>query len=440
MTEPARVGILFETFQEFQILKRHLDRLGEWDIPYALTMASPSKSPERLARWVREREREGVEVFIVAVGGAASLAGAVASQTIRPVIAVPLDTTHLRGQDALFALTELPADAPVAVVGINHVENAIHCALRLLALSHPDYAARLERLRAQWAEKESESLDNLRDQYPEYFGARGAPVPPVEASAAEPEAGESAVPAAARAPETVGVSVSNAAPPPPAASPEGPKTRRIVVNPLQPDVAAIEEVSDILLEGGVVALPTDTVYGLAAVATNGAAVERLYAIKGRERGKPIPILIHSTRGLSRLVREVPDAARELIETLWPGALTLVFRKPAGLFAGFTLPDTIGLRMPDHLVALAVMSMVARPLAVTSANASGRPPALTADEVLEMFGSQIDCVLDAGRTPGEKVSTVLSLVERPFRILREGAVTFEQLKDLLGDALAEKPRL
>ncbi|MCX8038743.1 MAG: L-threonylcarbamoyladenylate synthase [Candidatus Sumerlaeia bacterium] len=433
MAEPARLGILFETFQEFQILKRHLDRLSEWRIPYALTMASAWKSPERLTRWIREREREGVEVFVVAVGGAASLAAAVAALTCRPVIAVPLDTTHLRGQDALFALTELPADTPVAVVGINHVENAFHCALRLLAVAHPDYAARLEQFRAQAAEKEGASLDNLRDQYPEYFGARTS-VEPV----AEPAPVESAAPAAEEPPDTAAGSVSSAAPAPPAASAEGPRARRIVVNPLQPDVTAIEEVSDILLEGGIVALPTDTVYGLAAVATNGAAVERLYAIKGRERGKPIPILIHSTRGLSRLVREVPDAARALIETLWPGALTLVFRKPSGLFAGFTPPDTIGLRMPDHLVALAVMSMVARPLAVTSANESGRPPALTADEVLETFGSQIDCVLDAGKTPGEKVSTVLSLVERPFRILREGAVSFEQLKDLLGDALAEIP--
>ena len=447
MNRPPRIGILFETSQDFQIVRRHLERLAEWDVPYAITLASALKSPDHLSRWIAEREREGVEVFVVATGGSANLAGAVAAQTDCPVIGVPLDTTHLRGQDALFAMTSLPVGVPVATVGINSVENAFYCALRVLALRHVEYGMLLRRLRATWEPKEAELLDNLRHQYPECFA-------PDVASATKPTAAqptESAQePKETHEPprqedEDVCVSVSSpqrttakeeteatVATPPPRRP-----ARRIIVNPSQPDVAVIEEVADILLDGGIVALPTDTVYGLAAVATNTDAVRRLYEIKGRERGKPIPLLIHSIRGISRLVREVPEAARPLLESHWPGALTLVFRKYPGSFPDLSGDETIGLRMPDHMVTLAVISMLARPLAVTSANLSGKPPALTANEVLEFFGDRIECVLDAGRTPGEKVSTVLSVAESPFRMLREGTITFSDLKAVLGDELAER---
>jgi len=434
MDGPARIAILFETFQDFQIVKRHLARLTEWEVPYVLTAVSALKSPGRLARWIAEREEAGVEVFIVAVGGAASLAGAVAAQSDCPVIGVPLDTTPLRGQDALFAMAGLPVEVPVALVGVNSVENAFHFALRLLALRHPDYAALVRRVREEWPQKEIESLQNLRDQYPECF--------PPEASHREVPSPEPVPPAEKPTAAVIPVETPEAPPAPeplpsraPIAPPRG-KARRIIVNPTAPDVAAIEEVADILLEGGVVGLPTDTVYGLAAVATNGKAVARLYEIKGRDLSKPIPILIHSTRGLARLVREIPEAARTLFDTYWPGALTLVFRKHPGLLAEITPADTIGLRMPDHLVALAVISMLARPLAVTSANLAGQPPALTADELLATFGHAIECVLDAGPTAGEKPSTVLSLAAAPFRILREGAISFDELKAILGDALAE----
>jgi L-threonylcarbamoyladenylate synthase len=225
-------------------------------------------------------------------------------------------------------------------------------------------------------------------------------------------------------------------PPPPGARASRRKGRRIIIaDPEQPDVPAIEEVADVLLEGGICGLPTDTVYGLAASSTNAEAVRRLYRIKGREPGKPIPLLIHSMRDLPRLVREIPEAIEPLLERYWPGALTIVFRKHTGSFAGVTSDETIGIRMPDDMVTLAVLSMVARPLAVTSANPAGKPPAVTPDEVLEAFGDKLDCLLDAGRTPGEEVSTVLSVVESPFRVLRQGAVSFQALKELLGDELA-----
>lgn len=445
MNGPARIAILFETFQEFQIIRRHLGRLREWEVPYAMTLASALKSPERLARWIAEHEHAGVEVFIVAAGGGASLAGAVAARTDRPVVGVPLDTTHLRGQDALHAMTGLPAGVPVAVVGVNNVESAFHWALRLLALRHPDYGLLLKRLRSEWAEKETESLENLRDQYPECFPPEETEDIQSKHSGLVPVEPETVTKPIAGAPERESGSIET--PPgrleqteeestlPGIKAPRGRrKGSRIVVNPEHPDVAAIEEVTDILLEGGIVALPTDTVYGLAAVSTNGDAVRRLYEIKGRERNKSIPLLIHSTKGLAHLVRQVPDAVRPLLESHWPGGLTVVFRKYQSAFAEVTSDDTIGLRMPNHTVTLAVLSMVARPLAVTSANLSGKPPALTADDVLESFGDSIECVLDAGRTPGKRASTVLSVIESPFRILREGAISFSNLKAILGDDL------
>jgi len=468
MDGEPKIGILFETVQEFQIVKPHLGRLAEWGVPYAVTMVSALRSPERLKQWLAQREREGIEVFIVAVGGAASLAGAVAASTDRPVLAVPLDTTHLRGQDALYAIAGLADGIPVAAVGINKVENAIHCAIRLLALRHPEYEALLKRLRSEWGERESLAVENLKERYPEIFSPPSTPAAkeepaPREPAEPPPEPVPPETPASApRAPSAGGEAPRKPAPapkrpsgrrievtpreverpaekktPPPAGTPAKRRgARRIVVDPRQPDVEAIEEVADTLLEGGIVALPTDTVYGLAALSTNREAVRRLYRIKGRERNKPIPLLIHSTRGLAHLVSEVPEAVRPLLESHWPGALTLVFRKYPGAFIEVSSGETIGIRMPDHMVALAVLSMVARPLAVTSANLAGRPPALTAEEVLDSFADTIECVLDAGRAPGTTVSTVLSVAESPFRILREGAISYDALKTILGDELAE----
>jgi L-threonylcarbamoyladenylate synthase len=440
VNQAPKIAILFETFHDFQIVKRHLGLLNEWQVPYVMTLASALKSPERLANWIAQQEQAGVEVFVVAVGGAANLAGAVAAQTDRPVVGVPLDTSHLRGQDALQAMTGLPVGIPVATMGINNVENAFYCALRLLALRHSDYLALLERLRAEWPKKEIESLENLRDQYPEFFRSKTAEktevsisVEPAPVQPTAPRREEGAGPPAAIEIPVQTKDLAAAPAPGPAARRA---VRRIVVNPLQPDVAAVEEVADTLLEGGIVALPTDTVYGLAALSTKKDAVRRLYGIKGREGNKPIALLIHSTRGLSRLVREVPEAARPLLEELWPGPLTLVFRKYPGSFPEVSSDDTVGLRMPDHVVTLAVISMLAQPLAVTSANVSGKPPAVTADQALELFGDLIECVLDGGPTPGERVSTVLSLAETPFRVLREGAIPYARLKAILGENLAE----
>lgn len=519
MNGPPRIAILFETVADFQIIRRYVARLQEWRVPYAITGASALVLPESLTRWMGERERDGVDVFIVATGGGATLAGAVARRTRLPVIGVPLDTTLARGQDALHAMLALPPSAVVGIAGINALEGAFVQAIRTVALKRPEYAMALEALEREWIGREVELLGNLREQYPEVFASRearkagvesepprgvpetepprsapeslparaerelrekparrresrrgrrapaqtAAPVErPVDRSAeqaagktTEPSGEHAAEPTAAPAgttaapaKEATGPIAAQVAEGAAEATPAGPEavevsapppvrhTRYIAVDAENPDVAVIEKVADILLEGGVVVIPTDTVYGLAALSTNTKAMRRLYEIKARDLEKPIPLLIHSVRGLRYLVREVPELARAVLDAYWPGALTVVFRKYSGSFPDISEADTIGLRMPNHNVTLAVLSIVSRPLAVTSANFSGLPPARTAQEALEIFGGLVDCVLDAGPMPGEKVSTVLSVADEPFRVLREGAVRFDELKALLGENLAE----
>ena len=189
-----------------------------------------------------------------------------------------------------------------------------------------------------------------------------------------------------------------------------------------------------LLEGGIVAFPTDTVYGISADATNQEAVRRLYKIKRRELTNPIPVLIHTIKQLNSLVRHCPESIRPIMERFWPGGLTVVFEKYKNTFTAVSADTTIGVRIPDNLISLSVLSMVARPLATTSANISGLPPATTAEKVIEYFGDQVDVILDGGPTSSGTVSTVLSVIQEPFAILREGEISREVLIEILGDKL------
>jgi len=199
---------------------------------------------------------------------------------------------------------------------------------------------------------------------------------------------------------------------------------------LSPALEVIEHAADSLLEGKIVAFPTDTVYGIAVDATNRDALEKLYSVKGRERTRAIAILIHSTTLLKNIVREIPEGVDSLIEEFWPGPLTLVFKRPSHSFSGLSQDDTIGIRIPNNYVALSILSMVCRPLATTSANISGRPDATNAQEVLAQLGSSIDLIVDGGPAGGGAPSTVLSVVEKPYRILRQGPVTREQLEKVI----------
>ena len=189
---------------------------------------------------------------------------------------------------------------------------------------------------------------------------------------------------------------------------------------------AIDRAADILLAGGLVAYPTETFYGLAADVRNESAVRRLFAAKKRPADRPVLILIGSHDMLGKYVRHIPSVAQRLMETFWPGGLTLVFEASSRVSPSLTAGTAkIGIRMSSHPVATALTCAIHTPISGTSANISDHPPCKDAQEVLRVFGSGIDLILDAGETPGKTGSTLLDVTVYPPRILREGVITREQ---------------
>lgn len=190
--------------------------------------------------------------------------------------------------------------------------------------------------------------------------------------------------------------------------------------------------SQILASGGVVAVPTDTTYGLAVDPFNDAAVERVFRIKGRPEGAPLPLLLATTEEMSEYAAEVPEHAWRLAELFWPGPLTLVLRKaervPAVVSGG---GDTVALRVPGHAVPRRIVSALRHPITGTSANLSGRQAAITADEVQRAFGDELDLIVVSTVPPNGVASTVLDLSERVPRIVRPGAVTPREIEKAIG---------
>lgn len=188
------------------------------------------------------------------------------------------------------------------------------------------------------------------------------------------------------------------------------------------DPQAIALATSVLRQGGLVVFPTDTVYGVGAAVDRPEAVARIYLVKGRPLDRPIPVLISSLNQIERLVTRVDERVRRLAEAFWPGALTIV------LPAQDWLPEEIvrdtgavGLRMPDHPVALAVIEASGGALATTSANRSGEKEACSAEEALEALGDRVELIIDGGRSPGGVPSTVVAVADDSLRILRVGAL-------------------
>jgi L-threonylcarbamoyladenylate synthase len=184
--------------------------------------------------------------------------------------------------------------------------------------------------------------------------------------------------------------------------------------------------------GSVVVLPTDTLYGIGADAFNPDAVASLLAAKGRGRDMPVPVLVGSWHTIDGLVNWVPGDARKLIEAFWPGGLTLVVEHAPSL--AWDLGDargTVALRMPLHPVALDLLAETG-PLAVSSANRSGMSPATTAQEAYEQLGESVAVYLDAGEVPVGLASTIVDLTSQEPLVLREGAVTVEALREVIGN--------
>ena len=214
------------------------------------------------------------------------------------------------------------------------------------------------------------------------------------------------------------------------------KTLRLVVDPANVETAGAQEMLEraaaILRGGGLVALPTETVYGLGANALDRAAVERIFAAKSRPAWDPIIVHIASEAMLEGLVEEVPTAARRLMEHFWPGPLTLLLRRapavPDVVTAGRPL---VGVRMPAHPVALGLIRRAGVPVAAPSANRFGHISPTTAQHVLDDLDGRIDAILDAGPSPRGVESTVLDPSATPMVIYRPGAVTAEQIREVAG---------
>jgi tRNA threonylcarbamoyl adenosine modification protein (Sua5/YciO/YrdC/YwlC family) len=195
--------------------------------------------------------------------------------------------------------------------------------------------------------------------------------------------------------------------------------------------AGISSAVGALKGGRLVVMPTDTVYGIGADAFDNTAVAALLSAKGRGRDMPVGVLVGSWHTIEGLVYTVPDGARELIRAFWPGALSLVVAQAPSL--QWDLGDargTVMLRMPLHPVAIELLREVG-PMAVSSANISGRPPAVNAAEARSQLGDLVDVYLDAGPSEQQAASTIVDLTGDTPRLLRAGPVSVERIAQVLG---------
>lgn len=195
--------------------------------------------------------------------------------------------------------------------------------------------------------------------------------------------------------------------------------------------AGLEAAAHAAASGNLVVLPTDTVYGIGADAFNAAAVRALLAAKGRGPDMPVPVLVGSWTTIEGLVMAVPPVARTLVEAFWPGGLSLVIEHAPSL--KWDLGDaqgTVMVRMPLHPVAIDLLRLVG-PMAVSSANRSGNPPATAADQARDQLGEQVAVYLDGGPSPIGVASTIVDITGDIPRVLRVGAVPLDRIRDVVG---------
>jgi|Deesub1362B_J571_1020462.scaffolds.fasta_scaffold01786_9 L-threonylcarbamoyladenylate synthase len=211
------------------------------------------------------------------------------------------------------------------------------------------------------------------------------------------------------------------------------EAKLLQVNPIQPEKDVIRRAAEVIRLGGLVAFPTETVYGLGADALNPEAVARIFTAKERPPNDPIIVHIADVEDLALLAKDPPEIARRLAEAFWPGPLTLVLPRaesvPLIVTAGL---ETVAVRMPSHPVALALIKASGTPIAAPSANLFGRPSPTTARHVLEDLGERVDLILDGGTTYIGVESTVLDLSAEKPTILRPGGTSREALCAILGE--------
>lgn len=197
----------------------------------------------------------------------------------------------------------------------------------------------------------------------------------------------------------------------------------------------IERAAEILRAGGIVAMPTDTQYGLAALAGQGAAIMRLFALKRRPDDQALPIFLPTVNWLETVVADVPEEVQALARAAWPGALTLVLpRNPD--WRSLAVPGrSVAVRIPDHPVALALLQAVGQPITGTSANRHSEAAATTPEEVQAAFGEELEVLPAGGTAAGGKASTILDCSGLAPRLVRAGGVSEEWIEQALGQSLA-----
>ncbi len=200
----------------------------------------------------------------------------------------------------------------------------------------------------------------------------------------------------------------------------------------------IHAAADILRRGGLVGIPTETVYGLGANGLNGEAVRGIFEAKGRPQDNPLILHIPSANWLERFCKEIPPAAYALADAFWPGPLTMILkRKPIVPDVTTGGLDTVGMRCPDHPVTLAIIEAADVPVAAPSGNISGRPSPTCARHMIEDMDGRIDAIVDGGACGVGVESTIIDLTVTPPRLLRPGGLALEKLREILGEITVDK---
>jgi L-threonylcarbamoyladenylate synthase len=203
--------------------------------------------------------------------------------------------------------------------------------------------------------------------------------------------------------------------------------RRVTIDALQPAAAVLDEAAAIIAAGGVVAMPTDTLYGLAADPFSAAAVARVFAIKGRPTERAMPLVAANLEQVMSQIGGLSDAAARLAAQYWPGPLTLLVARPPSIPADVAGGrNEIGVRVPAHAVTRELCRVCGRLLTATSANPSGAPPTNDPGEVARALPATVDLLLDAGRTPGGAPSTIVDVTGRDVRLVRPGAISWDDV--------------
>jgi L-threonylcarbamoyladenylate synthase len=210
------------------------------------------------------------------------------------------------------------------------------------------------------------------------------------------------------------------------------ETKILHISPEKPEPEIIHRAADVLRAGGLVAFPTETVYGLGADILNLDAVRKVFEVKGRPPDNPLIVHIASVKQLDEIVDEIPEQGRILAESFWPGPLTLVMKRTILVSDLVTANlDTVAVRMPDHAVPLALIRALGEGIVGPSANLSGRPSPTTAQHVYDDLRGRVEVILDAGPTTIGVESTVVDVTVEPPTILRLGGLTREQIEERIG---------